>query len=78
MIKCVPTFEALKCSPSPLYAQFIKLTGAGGEEEREAVYGADETRTPPPPLSRPYRDINQLSASDKIGCSGSERFSKRG
>jgi len=34
---------------------------------------ADETRTP---LSRSYRDINQLLASDKIGCSEGERFSE--
>lgn len=31
-----------------------------------------------PPLIRLYRDINQLLASDKIGCSGSECFSKPG
>lgn len=29
-----------------------------------------------PPLFKLYRDINQLLASDKIGCSGGERFSK--
>lgn len=51
-----------RCSAPP-YAQFIKPMGV--------VYGGWDSNHP----SSGYRDINQLLASDKIGCSGSECFS---
>lgn len=65
MIKCVPTSEALDVQhhPTPVH----KANGGGLWRMRLE-----------PPLFKLYRDINQLLASDKIGCSGGERFSKSG
>lgn len=67
MIKCVPTSKALNVhhrSPPP---QPVHKARDGG--------GLWWMRLEPPSRGL-YRDINQLSASDKIRCSGTECFSK--
>lgn len=55
-----------KCSAPP-YAHVHKADGGGLWRMRLE-----------PPFSGLYQDINQLLASDKIGCSGSECFLKPG